>query len=456
MIKKNNMKQIKLLAIALLCLCCGCTKYLDAVPDHALTVPATLKDFQQLMENEKMFNNCTAMGEFGTDDLYLPETQLASQPLSFRNGYIWAKDVYEGETSPSWDNGYATIYYANIVLKGVTTLEGSGTAASAELNALKGWALFARARAFYDLEEVFGQPYRPASAATDLGVPLKLGTDLEEKVPRATVAATYQQIIKDLEQAVALLPAEINKTNRSKPSRSAAAALLARVYLVMQNYEQSLKYAASSLELYSTLIDYNTVSVTANLPFSPMIDEVVYNAVQINYFDRFWEIERPFYNTYAANDLRKVLFFKEDAAANSIVFKGFYSNTNVAFNGLATDELYLTKAECQARLGQGPQALETLNALLVKRYKKDTYLPYTTAGTADVLGLILTERRKECLFRNLRWADLRRLNQDARFAKTLTRTVSGVSYQLPPNSLRYAMPIPDNEIRSTGIVQNAR
>jgi len=450
------MKSIKIISLGLFCLFASCSKYLDTVPDSGLTIPKTIRDFQQLMENEKMFNNCTAMGEFGTDDLFLPPTQLAVQQLTLRNAYVWAKDIYGGETSPSWDNGYTTIHYANIVLNGITTLDGSSSASNDELNALKGWALFVRARAYFDLEEVFGQPYKPASAATDLGVPLKLGTDLEEMVKRASVADTYKQIVNDLEEAVVLLPVEFNKINRSKPSRSAAAALLSRIYLVMQNYEQSLKFANQSLELYSTLTDYNNLNTSASLPFSPIIDEVIYNALQLNYFNRFWEVERPFYNTYLSDDLRKVLFFKEDAVSKGMIFKGFYSNSPVAFNGLATDEVYLTKAECLARLGQNEPALTTLNTLLIKRFKKDKFVPYSIVNTADVLGLILTERRKECLFRNLRWADLRRLNQDPRFAKTLTRIVNGTLYQLPPNDVRYALPIPDNEIRISGIEQNLR
>jgi tetratricopeptide (TPR) repeat protein len=449
------MKQINLTLIGILCLFTCCTKYLDDVPDNSLTVPRTIKDFQQLMENERFFINATSSGEFGTDDIYQPPTQLATQPLDFRNGYIWAPDIDEGQPSVNWDYPFTKIYFANVALEGLEKMDRSDVA-QADFNALKGWALFCRAHAFFDLQQVFGKPYRPATASQDLGLPLKLKPVLEEKVPRATVAETYKQIITDLEQAAVLLPAQVDKVNRNRPTRAAAYALLARSYLMMQEYAQALKSASNSLDQYDVLLDYNAVSQTALLPFSPLVDEVIYNALQWNYFNRYWEVDKQFYDSYDNNDLRKVLFFKIDPISKGFVYKGFYTNNYVAFTGLATDEVYLTKAECQARLGQEEEALKTLNTLLIKRYKKDFYVPYTTANTIDILRLILNERRKECVFRNLRWADLKRLNQDERYAKTLHRTVNGISYQLLPNDLRYTLLIPANEIKATGVQQNER
>lgn len=450
------MKTTYTIALGLILLFASCTKYLDAVPDSRLTIPRTVSDFEQLLDNEKMFNNAPGAGELGTDDIFIPDDVLATQSIEFQKGYIYSKDIFSGLTNANWNNPYEKVYYANVVLDGIDQLKKSGASVN-EVNLIRGWALFCRANAFYDLQEVFGQPYRPSSASSDLGIPLKLSTDLSEKVSRATVEATYGQIVDDLEEAVLLLPDQVSKTNRSKPSKPAAYALLARVYLMMQNYGQSLRCATNSLDLYKTLLDYNTVNTTARLSFSaPLVDEILYNSIQLGYLARYWEVDRDLYASYAANDLRKVLFYAPDATGKIILFKGFYSGNYTAYNGLTTDEVYLTRAECYARTSQDQKALDDLNTLLVKRYKTGSYIPYGLNNTTDVLSLVLTERRKECIFRNLRWSDLRRLNQDSRFAKTVTHISNGITYQLPPNDPKYVFPIPDDEIRATRIEQNIR
>jgi hypothetical protein len=69
---------------------------------------------------------------------------------------------------------------------------------------------------------------------------------------------------------------------------------------------------------------------------------------------------------------------------------------------------------------------------------------------------VLTERRKELVGRGLRWFDLRRLNLDPRFQKSLSRTIAGQTYELAPQSKKYTFPIPDQEVKTYGWVQNVR
>lgn len=73
-----------------------------------------------------------------------------------------------------------------------------------------------------------------------------------------------------------------------------------------------------------------------------------------------------------------------------------------------------------------------------------------------MLQWILTERRKELLFRDLRWMDLKRLNKEPAYETMLIRTFNGVTYTLKPNDPRYALPLPRNVINLTGMSQNPR
>jgi len=68
--------------------------------------------------------------------------------------------------------------------------------------------------------------------------------------------------------------------------------------------------------------------------------------------------------------------------------------------------------------------------------------------------LILRERRKELIFRALRWSDLRRLNKETRYRVTLARTINGVVHELKYDSDRYTLQISADVINRTGMPQN--
>ncbi len=118
--------------------------------------------------------------------------------------------------------------------------------------------------------------------------------------------------------------------------------------------------------------------------------------------------------------------------------------------------MYLARAECYARLGQSGKALDDVNHLLAHRYVSGTYTPLVTIAEDDLLPLILLERRKELLFRGVRWEDLRRLNREGRFQTTLERTIGGKTYELPPGHPNWTWPIPPEAIAIGGYQQNER
>jgi hypothetical protein len=167
-----------------------------------------------------------------------------------------------------------------------------------------------------------------------------------------------------------------------------------------------------------------------------------------------WHCDSSLYQSYDLNDLRKGIFFK----TGGIGFKGNYDGTSTAnyFNGLAVDEMYLVRAECFARNNNMVAALNDLNTLLSKRWKAGTFIGITAVDADDALQKILNERRKELVGRGIRWFDLRRLNQEPRFAITLSRVMGGTTYSLPPADNRYTFLIPDAVISITGIPQNTR
>ncbi len=464
----SNKIQFSILIIIVCLVTTGCVKrntYLDQKPQTNLSVPSTLTDFQAILD-AYTFMNCfgPTLGVGSTDLFYVTDQSLSTLSSVYRNIYTWQPDVFQGTPSTDWTGAYSVIERANIVLDGLSNISIDATNRGIYSN-VKGQALFFRAFYFYDLAQEFCKPYDSSTARMDLGIVLRMTSDVSVKSVRSTVEQTFSQIIADLQLAINLLPA--TPEYRSRPSQAAAWAMLAKVDLLMGNYKGAASCASSSLAGFNTLIDFNSsiISPTNRFPFPPYPNNPeisfyaygggdAYRLVQTH--GSYACIDTTFYNSYDSNDLRKQDFYFE-RADGSVGFSGSYIGSFYPFNGIATNELYIIRAEAYARQGDFADALSDLNTLLVNRYKTGTYSPYTTINTSDVLTLILRERAKELPFTGqLRWEDLRRLNKDPKYAKTLTRPYNSGFYSLPPNDPRYVMPIPDLEDSLSGLQQNPR
>lgn len=448
---------ITLFAITLIALSCK-KEWLEEKTDQALTVPATIKDLQNLLDNTNLLNRDNPiLGEIGAGDFYLTTSSYLGRPVDDRNKYIWAPgDVYQGGSPFDWSTSYQKVYYANVVLEGVKKVavtEHNKT----DIDNITGSAAFYRAFSFYNLAQVFCRPYVPSGPNADPGIVLRTDADINTPSKRSTVEETYRQILSDLNTAKQLLTtAPLYKT---RPSRQATFGLLARVYLSMENYDSAAVYANACLSIYNTLVDFKTVNVTPRNPFSyTNQNEIIFHSRlgSNNMFPqetRLGYVETELFNLYASNDRRKTVYYK--TINGRLAFVGSYYGANFLFDGIATDEMYLIKAECLARAGNRDAAMDALNALLVKRFD-NSFVPLKATTADEALSLILIERRKELCFRGIRWTDLRRLNRDTRFQRTVFRTVNSQTYTLPPNDNRYVWPIPDNEILFSGIAQNPR
>lgn len=438
----------------------SCQKeFLDKKPDKALLIPTTLEDFNGLMDNLTIFNISPALQEISADDFYANDAGVAGfTSVIQKNSYLWATDLYQNQPCTDWNLPYKQIFYTNIILDGLKDMEDSNGSLT-DRNSVKGSALFHRSFAFYNLVQLFSKTYDQNTAKMDMGIPLRFTADVNAKSGRASVQEVYDQLIGDLLEAEKLLPEQ--PRFKSRPSKVAADALLARVYLSMENYELAGKYAAAALALNRSLLDYNTISPTAINPFpsSPSVDNP-----EVIFFDQLVShgftsstrttVADELYQRYADKDLRKSIFF---AGTAPFYVKGRYTGSRLQlFGGLCVDEMYLIRAESLARLGSSAEAMKTLNTLLITRWAKGAFQALSANDAGDALKVILAERRKELVFRGLRWGDLKRLNKDPRFAKTIVRTVAGQVYSLSPGDKRYVLPIPAEEVVASGIAQNDR
>jgi hypothetical protein len=330
-------------------------------------------------------------------------------------------------------------------------------------NTLKGAALFTRAFAFYNLAQLFAPAYSTVSAGTDLGIPLRLSSDINAVSVRSTVQQTYDRILNDLHGAEALLPSIVPYANRNRPSRPAAQALLARVYLSQRNYPLATSSANSCLQNFpNSLFYYDSLDITVPYPISQLNSETLYQGTFLNYtqalvglFYPQCVIDSTLYRSYDSNDLRRSFFYKTTSAGSPFL-RGSYNGGVYPFGGLASDEVYLIRAEGRARAGDVSGAMDDLNTLLKTRWKTGTFKDFTASSAKEALDTVLLERRKELAFRGLRWTDLRRLNKEGADI-TFTRNLNGKYYYLRPgDSLFYTLPIPPDVIAISHMAQNVR
>jgi starch-binding outer membrane protein, SusD/RagB family len=430
----------------------SCKKFLEKKSVQSLSTPETLEDLQLLLDNPEI-TNTLGVSYSGTDEFYMNWPQWRNRPIAKRLSYIWDPQV---NNLADWNIPYNNVFYANTILLNLETVNTKGLEEKAKT--IQGSALFIRAYSFYHLAQFYAPQYDPSTASNDLGIVLRLNADFNVGSVRSTVQVTYDQIITDLNEALNLLPS--TTLHRTRPNKAACYALLAKTYLQMGKYSEAKSNADACLQLYSTLLDYNSLlPVTSFFPFPFNNPEIIYYSkteAPLNLDYSRAKVDSNLFASFNNNDIRRQAYFIINGDG-TYAFRGNYTGEDfVLFNGLATDEVYLIRAESNARLDKKDAALEDLNLLLSKRWVGGTFVPLTTSNSNETLRIILSERKKQLINRGTRWADLRRLNKDPQFQVNLKRVLNGQTYELPPNDLRYTLLIPREIINLTNLPQNPR
>ncbi|WP_346319570.1 RagB/SusD family nutrient uptake outer membrane protein [Chitinophaga sp. YIM B06452] len=223
----------------------ACEKFLDTkLSDSQI-------DSERVFENEKNATSAvTGMyrtmvsGPFagGGYDGLGALTGLSSDELSnvfddaeyryFQENRLLAEDA---KVFALWSGAYQAIYQANDIIEG---LANASPVDSDVKRQLKGEALFVRAFCHFYLVNLFGD------------VPLVTQTDYKQNalVTRTATTTVYDQIKKDLAEAQSLLPEAYAETERVRPNKTAATAMLARVYLYLEDWQNAILQSSSILD----------------------------------------------------------------------------------------------------------------------------------------------------------------------------------------------------------------
>lgn len=432
----------------------SCKKYLDKKADNSLVVTSTIADMQALLDDAENINNATpGYMEATSDDYFVTDDIFNSVSPNEQSAYRWIPFDYNWQND--WSSGYVPIYVSNLCLEKIENVSQS-TQNRDKWNNIKGSALFLRSYYFLQLCWQYSKAYNEQSSKTDQGIVLRLGSDFNVASIRSSVEETYQRIIQDAKESIPFLPEQ--PFHKLRPSKGAAYGLLARAYLSMSKFDSALKYSNLFLNLHDDLLNYNTdIDRSSFTPFAKFNNETVfYSEISLAQglyipYSFYAFVDSALYSSYGDNDLRKEAFFSP--AGDYATFKGNYTEDMTMFSGIATDEMYLTRSECFARTGNKDAALADLNKLLLNRWMESAFTPVTAGNIQEAVSIILKERRKELLFRGLRWMDIKRLNNEGKNI-ALKRVVAGQVYTLPPNDSKYALPLPKDIVTQPGIPQN--
>ncbi|MDE7073909.1 MAG: RagB/SusD family nutrient uptake outer membrane protein [Odoribacter sp.] len=426
------------------------------------------------------------------------ETQLCmlGKPYGFTRSpgymfgyYTWQKEVEKNHESTSvweeardWKNLYGYINVANLVL---SLIDKQGTTTEndkQEVQRIKGEAYFLRGAYYFTLANLYGKPYRLASASTDLAVPLKLTEFVEDKIyERPTVQEVYEQVLEDLLSAEKLLKV-IPKKSVVRAGHTAVCLLLSRVYLYMQNYGQSMTWAEECLKEQSNLVDLNGFTgddflyrESPELIFT-MGTNCLPNNLSI-YAESFC-VSKELYDCFEEGDLRNGYFVAMEEGIYRYKKAGSETgridvSDNFAFR---TAEAYLNLAEAAACLGgeHTARARQAYNILRESRIESDKFQKEESLNGKELVDAIRLERRRELCLEGHRWFDLRRymVNDLYPFEKTLTNdyvvyeySYTSYSYEmvlyrrytLPPHDGAWTLPIPSEELNANyGMPDNER
>lgn len=454
------MKHIyKLILPMLVLFVASCEDYTDITPKGALVIESAT-DFHKMVSLPNRgypINNF----QYLVDDQWIREFYVIGQTPNINTINFTFDETADRvsmlKTSSFYNQAYSYINRWNTIIDLVDDSDGDDYTK----RLAKAEAKIYRAFDHFLLVNTYAKAYNPATAATDGGICIMDKFDLEAQPVKSTVEQVYDFIQKDIEDALPYIqevPLDVYH-----PSLAFAYAFKAKVHLFKREIAEAKEAAEMSLTYNDQIFDmvaYNeqggpsVVAVTA--PENPEVLSYMYMTGynELN-FAYSYIISPELKTLFGDDDARFNLFFNStstsflDAGSNTAYWNVRYTRFFNPTVGMKTTEVYLMLAECYARNNQFTEAVAVLNTLRANRILSETTDLQVPSTKKETMELVVNERRKELLFGFNRFFDLKRLNNEPEYAKTITRvfpivnqTVPQETYTLQPDSRLYIIPFP--------------
>lgn len=361
-----------------------------------------------------------------------------------------------------------------------------------KLEAYKGEVHFARALAYSELIKCFCKAYDPATAKDELGVVLVSSYSNPGEMKRASLYDSYQFVLDDLTKAYDYMEPEEGTTLVASDyydspyfNEFTVQALMARVYLYMQDWDNAIKYSSELIDSKLYLLSSATTVYTNDMSYYDYMwkydasTETIWKVgfLPTSYggklgqvFLNFDEISyRPDYvpgqaalNTYEGNDLRYVSFFQDmpTGYAHGLVWPllvKYYGNMEFVSNYriyhvnmpkvFRLSEQYLIRAEAYCQKEDFAKASADISTLRQARYQ--TY-GSATLTSENWLDEIDKERLRELFMEGFRLQDLKRWGKGFERKPQEQSVRDGSSLKIEAGNPLFVWPIPQHELDLPG------
>lgn len=484
----------------------SCNDFLDETPDNrtVLDSPEAVGELLVSAYPEASYQGFMEAMSDNADDKGIG--QYVAEYIPNENAYYWNDFESEQYETPTlyWGETYAAIAAANQALDAIEAAPDKEKYA-----AQKGEALAARAYAHFMLVNLFSKNYDPATAESDLGVPLVFEPEnvVFKEYKRATVKEVYDQIEEDIKQAELLIRDESYSVMKYHFTKSALHAFASRFYLHKGDWDKVIEH--SDLVLGSApseklrdwngqYLEYEASELWAQYTKSEEPANILL-AREYSYWSSGFIVFR-----YSLSSKKiKEMFGKEisgetrfetvigdkvlyAAGSQLLGFIPKYKPRTEALGDnpdlglpnmiapiLTMEEVLFNRAEAYAMKNDFSSALSDIDSYLLKRtrgYTTDDHIdldaikevyatvdgpvldPYYTVDDNQkwYIWYLLDLRRREFVHEGLRWFDIKRHNFE------ITHDVfDGSSISLPKDDLRRVIQIPEQAI-ATGLQANPR
>lgn len=462
----------------------GCGDFLEEVSQSEM-IPKTAEDFSQLLLGSGypdqngpniaflclLDDDMEQLYQYsGEDRNQYVESQEAIHYQPYYTWQVYESD-FDGYGSHLASSALSTTYYSfyehikgcNAVLDAIDKAQG----AQVDKDRVKAEALGVRALLYFELVNLYGQPYNylKKTGKSAMGVPLKTNATLaEDVIARSSVDSVYNTVIvPDLEEACRLMDPLPVKHKDYRINQPAMHILLSRVYLFMDRYEDCIAEVDKAIQAGAVMLDMvnnlDVIKTSSTGSYDPItyynpevewifgpptcFDNVCYGPAHGAEWRRMWN---------QRNDQRWKAFCLDYQGMLNYCYLSKPRGSGLG-QCIRTSEAYLNRMEAQALSGQESEALNQLNAF--RRLRISGYTDVNISGE-QLLKEIRQERRKELCYEGHRWFDLRRQGMP-KITHRYKYEKAGKVYvlTLEPEDPMYTLPLPSVLLqKNTALVLN--